>query len=79
MNAPMHTSSHRLFDRLWIDNGGRIEDVWRTGEQRYFHPLVAHPVRINKRRKDIPAKLLSCLSAVRRLRGVMDNAPAIPG
>lgn len=65
MNGALHTESRRRFRREWLAAGGTIEDVHRTGEERYRHPLCAHPIRTNKRRKDVPAKLLSCINAMR--------------
>ena len=66
MSGAVHTESRRRFNRQWLETGGQIEDVRRTGEERYFHPLCLHPIRTNKRRKDVPAKLLTCLNAVLR-------------
>ena len=66
MTTTVHTGSGRHFRRLWREAGGTIEDVYRTGEQRYRHPFVARPIRTNKRRKDVPAKLLSCYNAIQR-------------
>ena len=66
MNDALHTESRRRFRTAWIAAGGSIEDVRRTGEERYRHPLCAHSVRSNKRRKDVPAKLLSSLNSIRR-------------
>ena len=59
MITAIHTESRRRFKRLWVASGGHIEDVWRTGEERFFHPLILHSIRTNKRRKDVPGKLLS--------------------
>lgn len=70
MSAPVHTGCRRRFNHYWLASGGSIMDVRRTGEERYFHPLCPHPVRVNKRRKDVPAKLLSCLNAVNRERSL---------
>lgn len=67
MSKSLHTESRRRFRAAWIEAGGTVEDVRRTGEERYRHPLCAHPIRANKRRKDVPAKLLSCLNSIRRL------------
>ena len=66
MNRALHTESRRRFRREWLAVGGTIDDVRRTGEERYRHPLCAHPIRTNKRRKDVPAKLLSCINAIHR-------------
>jgi hypothetical protein len=63
----LHTESRRRFRAAWIAVGGTVEDVRRTGEERYRHPLCTHPIRSNKRRKDVPAKLLSSYNAIQRL------------
>jgi len=69
VNGALHTESRRRFRREWLAVGGTIEDVRRTGEERYRHALCAHPIRTNKRRKDVPAKLLSCINAIHRQLG----------
>ena len=69
MSGALHTESRRRFRREWLAVGGTIDDVRRTGEERYRHPLCAHPIRTNKRRKDVPAKLLSCINAIHRQLG----------
>jgi len=69
VNGALHTESRRRFRREWLAVGGTIEDVHRTGEERYRHPLCAHPIRTNKRRKDVPAKLLSCINTIHRQLG----------
>lgn len=41
--------------KLLIDLGGSVENVGRTGEVRFRHPLMEKPsARINNRRKDAP-------------------------
>jgi hypothetical protein len=67
VSEALHTESRRRFRAAWIAAGGTVEDVRRTGEERYRHPLCAHPIRTNKRRKDVPAKLLSSYNAIQRL------------
>lgn len=49
---------------MWIGHGGTVEDVRRTGEERYKHPTLAKPITVNKRRKDTPRKLLSALRRI---------------
>lgn len=68
MNSALHTESRRCFRTAWIAVGGTVEDVRRTGEERYRHPLCPHHIRTNKRRKDVPAKLLSSYNTI--LRGL---------
>lgn len=53
--------------RLWIEHGGTVEDIWRTGEERYTHPSEAKPIKVNKRRKDTPRKLLAALRRIMML------------
>jgi hypothetical protein len=60
-----HTSNRRTFDKAWCEHGGTITHVRRTGEARYIHPITSHPVTMNDRRKDVPAKLLSRLNQIR--------------
>lgn len=67
MSEALHTESRRRFRAAWIAAGGTVQDVRRTGEERYWHPLCPHPIRTNKRRKDVPAKLLSSYNAIQRL------------
>ena len=49
---------------LWTSAGGIVEDIRRTGEERFSHPRLERPVKVNKRRKDCPRKLLSALRAI---------------
>ncbi len=46
---------------LWKLFGGLVEDVRRTGEERYSHPNIERPITVNKRRKDAPRKLAVAL------------------
>lgn len=48
----------------WRDKGGSIEDMRRTGEERYSHPNLKHTIKVNKRRKDSPRKLLLALREI---------------
>lgn len=50
--------------KLWIQRGGSVEDVWRTGEERYSHPRLPRPITVNKRRHDTPRKLLTALRRI---------------
>lgn len=50
--------------KLWLELGGSVEDVRRTGEERYVHPAEAKPIKVNKRRKDTPRKLLTALRRI---------------
>ncbi len=50
--------------KLWIQCGGSVEDVRRTGEERYSHPRLSRPITVNKRRHDTPRKLLSAFRQI---------------
>lgn len=52
---------------MWIEHGGTVEDVRRTGEERYIHPKEPKPIKVNKRRKDTPRKLVSALRRIMML------------
>lgn len=68
----IHTSDAHRADRIWLLMGGRIEPVRRTGERRYIHDLFDRPLRINGRRDDVPAKLLSRINQLMKLRAAND-------
>lgn len=63
--------SLRKARELWRTHGGMVDDVRRTGEERYTHPALLHSIKVNKRRKDAPKKLVS---AIRRLVGLRPAA-----
>ena len=71
-HAPIHTSNPHRADRIWLLLGGRIEPVRATGEKRYLHEQFAHPLRTNGRRNDVPAKLLSRLNQLLKMRAAND-------
>lgn len=62
MSNAICTSDPRHFKRLWLNIGGSIRSVRRTGEVRYDHPLFPDPIRANDRHHDVPAVLLSRLN-----------------
>jgi hypothetical protein len=64
-NIPPAPNLHE-FRGLWRGLGGQIDDVRRTGEERYSDPKLKRTITVNKRRKDAPRKLVT---ALRRLRG----------
>ena len=66
MNHAIHTSDNRTFKRLWQAQGGMIFPIDGTGEVRYVHAAFPTGIRVNNRRKDVPAKLLSRLNALIR-------------
>lgn len=63
---PIHTSDALHAARLWRCFGGDIEPIRRTGELRYTHSSFEHPLRVNGRRRDVPAKLLSRINQLAR-------------
>lgn len=70
---PVHTSNVHCADRYWLLLGGRIEPVRRTGEKRYLHASFDHPLRTNGRRLDVPAKLLSRINQLLKMRAANDE------
>lgn len=79
MNRAIHLTDARHFKRLWLDMGGSIDEVRRTGEVRYRHPHFVDSVRANDRRKDVPAVLQSRANQLRRWGGGNggNGAPAL--
>lgn len=53
--------SLRVARQEWLMLGGSVQDIWRTGEERYCHPALGRPLKVNKRRKDASKKLLCAL------------------
>jgi hydrogenase maturation factor HypE len=51
-------SGHRTAQKQWIELGGDIVHVRRTGEIRYLHPAFRESIRTNLRRSDAPAVVL---------------------
>ena len=70
---PLHTSNGRQAERLWLLLGGRIVPVRRTGEKFFIHDNFQAPLRLNGRRPDVPAKLLSRLNQLIRLKAANDE------
>ena len=71
----VHTSDNRHFKKLWREHGGFIFNVSGTGEVRYVHPAFVAGVKVNCRRKDVPAKLLSRLNSI--IRSEAANEPQL--
>jgi hypothetical protein len=63
---PIHTSDRKSFDKSWLFVGGHITPITGTGELRYTHDKMPRPVRINGRRPDVPAILLSRINQIIR-------------
>jgi hypothetical protein len=64
----IHTSDAHRANRYWLLLGGTIEPIRRTGEKRYSHGAFVRPLRTNGRRDDVPAKLLSRINQLLKLR-----------
>lgn len=73
-----HTSDIRKVERAWLLLGGRIEPVRRTGETRYTHKAVVKPLRVNSRRNDVPAKLMTLVNQLSKMRAANDPFWAPP-
>jgi len=69
----VHTTDIHKVERMWLLLGGRIENVRRTGETRYRHDSLAKPLRVNGRRNDVPAKLLTVLNRVTKMQAANDS------
>ena len=72
MRHAIHTSDTRHFKKLWLDRGGFIFPIDGTGEVRYVHAEFPNGIRANSRRKDVPAKLLSCYNQIIRREAAND-------
>lgn len=69
---PIHTSNGRQAERLWLLLGGQVLPVRRTGEKFFVHAFFEAPLRLNARRDDVPAKLLSRINQVMRMKAAND-------
>ena len=49
---------------LWKSLGGAVKDIRRTGEERYSHHSLPRSIKVNKRRKDAPRKLVTALRRI---------------
>ena len=61
-----HTSDVRLAQKMWLQMGGSIDPLRRTGEIQYRHPFFVRPLRLNGRRADVAGKLMSRINQVAR-------------
>lgn len=59
--------NRRDVDELFLDLGGEITHLRRTGEDLYRHPLLPKPVRVNRRRKDAPRSLSQAVHRLLRI------------
>jgi hypothetical protein len=69
-NLPCQGVDRRHLDRLFRELGGTISFPKRTGEVRYWHPLVRRYATANGRRKDAPRHLVEYVRIVIHLRRV---------
>ncbi len=69
---PIHTSNGRQVERLWLLFGGEVVPVRRTGEKFFIHEFFDAPLRVNARRDDVPAKLLSRINQLIRMKAAND-------
>jgi hypothetical protein len=67
MNHAVHTSNARRAKKLWTLLG-----IHRTGEMRYVHTEFLDTVRLNDRRNDVPAVLLSRINQLLRTKAAND-------
>ena len=58
--------SLREFRKHWLILGGVVEDVRRTGEERYSHPSIKCRFTVNKRRHDATKKLESAFRRIKK-------------
>lgn len=72
LTRAIHTSDARHADQVWLLLGGHIEPIRRTGENSYTHALIERPLRTNGRRHDVPAKLLTLINRVLKIRAAND-------
>jgi hypothetical protein len=68
MSTRFHTSNPRLAKRVWVSLGGTIEQVRRTGEERYRHPAFPDTIRANARRSDVTAIVLCRINKLIQVR-----------
>lgn len=72
MGNAIHTSDSRKAKKLWTMLGGEMIAVRRTGEMRYVHTAFLDTVRVNDRRHDVPAVLLSRINQLLRMKAAND-------
>ena len=72
MNHAVHTSNGRRAKKIWILLGGEMIAVRRTGEMRYIHSAFLDTVRVNNRRTDVPAVLLSRINQLLHTKAAND-------
>lgn len=70
---PIHTSDPKTADRIWLLLGGTVLPIRRTGELQYKHMFFVTPLRVNGRRNDVPAKLLSRINQLLKRQAANDE------
>ncbi|HRH14976.1 MAG TPA: hypothetical protein PK225_11560 [Azonexus sp.] len=73
MKNAVHTSDRRHAEKIWRMLGGVVIPVRRTGEMFYVHPSFTAPIRINGRRHDVPAKVLSRINQLLKMGSANDG------
>lgn len=63
---PCYGMNRRELDRLFVRLGGQIDKPNRTGEIRYWHPVIRRYATANARRKDAPRHLVAYVRDVIR-------------
>jgi len=76
--TPLHTSNGRQAERIWLLLGGKVIPVRRTGEKFFVHDHFDAPLRLNGRRTDVQAKLLSRINQLLKLRAANDSPFSAP-
>jgi hypothetical protein len=76
---PTNGMNRRELDAIIIELGGTIEYPRRTGDALYRHPAVAHPVRVNSRRKDSTRALVALARAAYDAAHHDDHREAVGG
>ena len=69
----IHTSNGRQAERIWLLLGGQVLPARRTGEKFFIHEFFDAPLRLNGRRDDVPAKLLSRINQLIRMNAANDS------
>lgn len=64
--AVISTSDRRTLDKVWRSVGGNIELLSGTGEVIYTHPAMNRRIRVNNRKKQTCATVLSKLNQLLR-------------
>jgi hypothetical protein len=66
-DLPCYGVNRRRLDQIFRNLGGQITTPNRTGEVRYWHPVIRHYATANGRRIDAPRFLVRYVREVMRL------------